>query len=94
MAERYERPATAGARDYTADFQYYDEIIAGGTIASAVVTCTPTGLTIGTPAIASPVVSVALSGGTAGTLYTVHVLATLATGKVLPMWTCPLRVVA
>lgn len=64
-------------RDFSFDYQKFSEIRDDGEdIVSAVVTSSPTGLTVGTPAITSPVVSFNVSGGTAGVTYDIQCLAT------------------
>ncbi len=53
----------------------------GRTIASADVSSSPSGLTLGTPSVDGAVVSVRVSGGTGGTSYHVECLATLDDGE-------------
>lgn len=52
----------------------------GDTIASATVTATGTGLTVGEPSIDGGDVLVRLSAGTSGTTYTLTCVATMASG--------------
>lgn len=90
--------APGGDRDVPIDFSLYDEIVGGATVVSAVVTAaatgipsdlgvTPAALTVALPAVASPVVTVRISGGTARVLYVLTTLATLSTGRVLDDYT-------
>jgi hypothetical protein len=68
-------------------FGFQREIIAGLTIASCTVTSAVMNLgigsiTVGTIAIAGPIVTVVLSGGTAGNSYRITFTATLSNGQI------------
>lgn len=70
-------------RNYSFDFSAIDEISVGNeTLASATVTCSPSGLTIGTPSVTTTEVQVEIRGGTAGTTYRVLIAATTSGGSI------------
>lgn len=62
------------------NFADYPQIADGATVASATVAAV-TGLTIGTPAVASPKVTATVGGGTAGEVYTLECHATFSDGQ-------------
>lgn len=70
-------------RQYDVDFSLQPEIASGATIASATVTSSPSGLTVGSPSISGSKVKFQLSSGAPGVTYTIEVLATLNTNYVL-----------
>lgn len=74
------------SRVYNFDFAAVDELaVDGDTIATVTsVTSVPTsGLTIGTPSVSSPIVSVTISGGTPGVDYELRCLVHTAANAVL-----------
>lgn len=76
-------------RVYWIDFEKFQEIIDGQTIASAVVTVDEEGLTIGSPSISGSKVMFRISGGTLDDpdtelVFHIHVAATTSAGRVLP----------
>lgn len=70
------------SRIYQFDFTTFAEVSGGETISSPSVPAV-SGLTIGTPSAADGVVSVRISGGTAGTKYTVTCTVTTSGGSTL-----------
>lgn len=69
---------------YTFDFTTWD-FLQGDPIATAVVTATPSGLTLGLPAVNTDgkKVQTVISGGVAGTTYTVSCVATTTNSMVI-----------
>jgi hypothetical protein len=69
----------------TANYSTAAEIVGGDTLASAAVSCDPSGLALGTPTVDSGanLVSFTIGSGTAGTTYIVSCLATTAGGEVI-----------
>ncbi len=65
---------------YTYDFGLWAQLQGSDTLASATVTGSPAGLTIGTPSVSGTVVSVRLSSGTVATTYRLTVSGTTAAG--------------
>lgn len=61
----------AWSRLYDFNFATFSELVAGQTISSPSVVSSPSGLTVGSPTVSSALVQVRLSGGTAGTDYSV-----------------------
>lgn len=72
-------------RSYSFDFSAEPEIVAGDTIVSVVSgpVVTPSGLTIGSNSISSPVVSFNVSGGTAGIKYTFRIRIQTSSGATI-----------
>lgn len=59
----------ADAARFNFDFSRYREPRAGQAILTAAVASTPSGLTVGTPAVSGAYVQAQISGGAAGTTY-------------------------
>jgi len=83
---------TTTVRSYIFDLANAPEIVSGETISSPTVTGSPSGLTIGTPTIleaetlavpSGKGVAVTISGGTAGTSYTLTCTVTTSGGATL-----------
>ena len=66
---------------FTFSFALWPQVEDGATVASATVTATPTGLTIGTPSVSGSDVKVSIGGGTAGVTYTLDCHVTLSDGQ-------------
>jgi len=78
MASELLRKCATESRKFVFDFATWEEIVAGGSVSSATVTVSPSGPTLGTPSVTTPKVYVQVSGGTAGTTYTLECHATLS----------------
>jgi len=70
-------------RTFAFNYEEMPEIVAGQTLASATITATPAGLTIGTPSISGGKVFFVVTGGTAGVTYDIQCLATTSSGSKL-----------
>ncbi len=70
------------SRIYSWDFSEFAELVAGELILAATV-ATVAGLTIGTPSIASGVITARISGGAVGSEYRVVCEVTTSSGSVL-----------
>ena len=62
---------------------YGDDLTTGDNVESAVITSSPSGLTISAPIIADPRVRMWISSGTANVTYKVTVTTTTADGRIL-----------
>lgn len=71
------------SRRYTFDLSGTDEVRAGETVDTATITATPSGLTVGSTVVSSPYAQAQISGGTAGTTYTVSCSFTTSGGATL-----------
>lgn len=78
MAAELLRKCATESRKFRFNYETHEEIVDGATVSSAAVTVSPSGPTIGTPSVVSPYVYVLVSGGTAGTTYTLECHATLS----------------
>jgi len=88
----YLRKSPGDIRNYYLDYGAMAEIaVDGETIASASITSTPSGLTIGSPVINGTKVVFLITGGTTNATYLITVSATTSTSKVLSR-TAELRV--
>lgn len=85
MASELLRKCATEVRKFVFDYTTWEEIVAGGSVSSATVTVSPSGPTIGTPSVTTPKVYVQVSGGTAGTTYTLECHATLSDATVVCM---------
>ncbi len=70
-------------RTYEFDFSPFAELAAGETLSSPSVTSTPSGLTVGTPAVVGALVEATVSGGVAATDYSLTATAHTSGGAVL-----------
>jgi hypothetical protein len=82
MAGTLRKPAGM-ARYYLFDFSAFAEVRAGETLSTPAITSTPTGLIVGSPTVSGSQVQVLVSGGTAGTRYTLTVTVNTSGGAVL-----------
>lgn len=64
------------------DFDFSNAFPAGDNVASATVTATPTGLTLGTKSLSGQLVKQFISSGSTGNSYTVTCIATSAAGRI------------
>ena len=71
------------SRNYNFSFEEFAEVEASQTLSDPTVTFTPSGLTVGTPAVSGGVVQVRISGGTAGVRYTGECVVTTSGGDTL-----------
>jgi hypothetical protein len=67
-------------RIYAFDFSEMEELVGGDTLVSAVVTSSPSGLTIGSPSVDGSKIEFQVTGGTAHTVYSISCLATTSSG--------------
>ena len=74
---------TTWSRVYYFDFGTYAERQSSDPIASAAVTSTPSGLTVGTPATNGDKVQVSISGGQRGTTYTLTCTVAMQSGAII-----------
>lgn len=73
----YKRPGEVV--DY--DFDFTDQLAIGDTVASATVSVLPSGLTLNTKVVATPIVKQWVAGGTAGVRYQLKCEAVTAGGR-------------
>ena len=79
---------TTWSRVYYFDFGAYAERQASDPIASAAVTSTPSGLTVGTPSTNADKVQVSISGGQRGTTYALTCTVTMQSGAIISQQGC------
>ena len=65
------------------DVNFSARLATGETLSSPTVSSSPTGLTVGSPVVSNGIVQFRLSGGTAGTTYTISVVVSTSNGNTL-----------